>query len=1228
MEPRKTQTLIDLPRLYREIKSDVSKIGESLQPLAVNWGPLLDPTKELVVYLAKQLKEMSDKGDKDPSMDNFILEVVSALDKLKPVIEELSKGNRKIPQLMYSMHILLEHFPKLLMFFDKLHYHHTVRDALPKADELTLEFPEFVLAHLKKSLPQYDVFRVKLEKLYEQFDFLDGIEEFKKRSYIEKLAALVAFEELNKLLEIVLLGLNRISLLGGIREGYLLSRTLFKNSKYSKLNELSVNQLCEEFTRFYLQALAEVEIPLPPTQALYPFQNAILDQQNAMLAEHLGDVNVNKKIAYVKKTTKDTILRITDKELLAATKKNKANVALFLGFLNNKSELDIDVATKESFEQCLEHDKSFELDKDYVVRIDTILNNMKQTVAQLKAKAKTTQDYIELRIKNSEAKLDEVKIENPVEDQPSYTDIKNVLVDIYEQAKKINDLISGRDKKVNEKTESRIEKVLQVIYSQLEVMLDRNIYLQFIQRSTCEDGVKFVGDGWVKSIGASLHQVKKVFDRYKELKAYFSEPRRPSPHFDHSPKKGILEFAKKTQALAIVSKELVASIIDLEKDPFVKNLLSLSSIKQVIYQGAQIEVIEENSDELEDGQAWDIIEEAPKAITAVFSTLTNYYEENARKHLQTQFQISNTIKSIALIQRLQLEYDDLKKLPHNSIEVSTAQMSGFLLKNAANLHALLLMLADSYDAVSSLLGKEFSILIDEVNDAMEGLVLLCERIEIEFNLTQGYFTQRPLEGLFSEDLREVLKVNEIPEMLRKHSFHDLMVLCNSKLESSGFTFKKKYPFFSQRIEQLESLFSKAPLNTIKRNYIAYTLHKSREAWRHDKREQKQKAIQQISEHGSSFNNIINSAIAKLDTQLNANNLIRKFLLSKVLQTGVNIETLDSMVDKIALDPVDGKNIHLLYSDHCHGLMSTLHAETTSRADILTELELAISQLSEKRAQSYYFHVQSRRTELEATIQAYKDLNLFMRRPGTKVNTFKSESPVQFNLLVKYDKKLLEKLLQFTNQSFFLNNEKLIAGDVLPPVEELSPINAQDRLNQQTTLIDIRLQELTKTSYVTPIRAKKIALLNELATQLGAHTLTAALRKIQKNPLFSADYYLLHEGKTGKMVDRLTHLDMAKKDILKVIDLEILRLKNSRYETLYFFEKYRKSVIEERIQACLALKNAFKTTADGSRFNTVLATISNEHRTCLHKHEATLVNKLLNIEYTKDYAQPARKPLSL
>jgi hypothetical protein len=88
------------------------------------------------------------------------------------------------------------------------------------------------------------------------------------------------------------------------------------------------------------------------------------------------------------------------------------------------------------------------------------------------------------------------------------------------------------------------------------------------------------------------------------------------------------------------------------------------------------------------------------------------------------------------------------------------------------------------------------------------------------------------------------------------------------------------------------------------------------------------------------------------------------------------------------------------------------------------------------------------------------------------------------------------------------------------------------------------------------------------------------------------------------------------------------LKNSRYETLYFFEKYRKSVIEERIQACLALKNAFKTTADGSRFNTVLATISNEHRTCLHKHEATLVNKLLNIEYTKDYAQPARKPLSL
>ena len=489
-----------------------------------------------------------------------------------------------------------------------------------------------------------------------------------------------------------------------------------------------------------------------------------------------------------------------------------------------------------------------------------------------------------------------------------------------------------------------------------------------------------------------------------------------------------------------------------------------------------------------------------------------------------------------------------------------------------------------------------------------------------------------MENLFSEDLREVLKINQLPESVRKTSFHDLIMLCYKKLENNNYTFKdnEKYPFLFAIIEQQESLFLKAPLETIKRNYIFYSLHKSKEELRHIKAIESREVNRKKIEYSKYYNGLINSAIDKLNLQINANDIIKKTLLSKLMQQGADIESLDTKLNKIALDPTDRENMHLLYAGHCQLLMATLQAETATRDDILTELDQSIGKLSSKRAQTYYFFAQSRRTELEATIQAYKDLKLFMQRQGTKITQFKSESPVQYALLIKNDKQLLEKLLQFSNQSFFLKDEKLIAGDVSPQlVTELSPVNSQvnlDRQNSQNLLIDARLHELGSLSYrVTPIRAKKIALLNELSIQLETNTLTTALRSIQKNPRFSADYYLLHEGRTGKMVNQLSQLDMTKKDILQQITLELLRLKSLRCETMYFFVKSRKSVIEERIQACSALKQAINANVEGVSINAILSNLDVVHRACIHKHESALISKLLDAENTKACVLAGRIP---
>ena len=293
-----------------------------------------------------------------------------------------------------------------------------------------------------------------------------------------------------------------------------------------------------------------------------------------MLAEHLKHVERDKKIAFVKATTKTTILRITENELSAATKKHRDNVVNFQSHLKKNSVLDIEEGLKASFKKCSDENPKFALDEDYIKRINAIIADMKREIRHLETKAQNTQDYIQLRINDSKAKQAEDKDGQQEEKQNdlvnvSYTDIKNEMGDILKQAKEINSLISGRDKKINKATESKIEMALQFIYSQLEVMLDKNIYLQFIQRNGTHDlAVNFVGHGWVKSIGASLHQVKSVFAKYQELHAYFSERNLTTTYLIHTPKEGLLDFAKKTRELAIVSKQLVASIISLEKRSF------------------------------------------------------------------------------------------------------------------------------------------------------------------------------------------------------------------------------------------------------------------------------------------------------------------------------------------------------------------------------------------------------------------------------------------------------------------------------------------------------------------------------------------------------------------------------------------------------------------------------------------------------------------------------------
>jgi hypothetical protein len=1292
--------MLDIYKLSKLIVKDFKEISKSAAPIARNWATILEPLKKLTAYLGAQVSSMADEENPDPSWKNVSAKANLIIKKLEPIITTLSEEKLAVAPMLHELHVILEQVPGLFATFGKLQLHNNVeKQMLHLVDQLKLEdtngpdFPNFVLEQLETHFPQFKSFKEGIEIQYLKFRELDNLADFSRLSVFQKMALLTAMQEFNNVIQALYLELNRISLNFGIKKGYLLQRPIFNDKT------ITINSLCQDFTAFYKKAIVKAKVAPQSNDSFYPLQGKIIQQQIAMLEQHMRGEALAEDILKTKIHGYESIIKLLNIKIPRLKETDQPSAARFMEFFSesysNDPKQDPDTAFKKAYGRLTGAFLKGKLNDKLKTQITLIITETNEAVAQAKIKAEYKEKYLKIRIKHS---LDEYPEYNHASVAQSSDDnivvvpaatklatATNILMNIFQQLKESKALIDTRssDKlaatitlqlqaalknpnitsverdnishflnnfsglvKNNKNKMSKIikeclaqckkenldftlnEKLLQEIFSpptfslmttietavkyidgQLATMLDEGIYAQFIALQS--DGPEnFNSNGWIKNTGLTLAKLKEALAKYKELSAYLQTGNMKKMEGVAAGDQ-LISFANVSLELSVLTKDLLSQYITLENDPYVKTLLSVPGLKQMLFPGSAISDPVENPEPNLENQANN---QPDEPLDKVFNIASALFEKAAVKYIYAQdARIHDTISAMARIKNLTNEYQKLKRQPTNKIYLSNTKIFGFVLTHTVDLFPLMHELPSALNAIKSVSKKELSVFANQLNLALRDLVLMFNRIEIEFNLAPGYFTKRSLNGLLSSDMQQLLHLNQLPNRYSQSSLDDLIAVVYENLEKLNYSVpeQERYPFTNTVIAQEQQLYHSTQDHTLRHDYIKYFLNHSKKTSIRESTLRTQTSTAKNKLQADQINALINANIQQLNNERDANQTILKALLQKLTQNDSSLETLTTKLSQMGRNETDRDYIYLLYRGHSKKLMETLAVKSATRADLLHELDISIAKLSQKRTQNYYFFAKSRRTHLENTIEAYQQLKQFLKHQGSKVTDFAEEQPYLYKLLVDHDKPLLERLLKQSEESFCLKDEKRITGDVYPsPEPALDKATFAAIKNYQNSVMAARISELkSPVWFVTSTRAKKIELLIALTEHLKDKSLERSLAIISKDKILGSDFYLLHEGKTGKMLKVLSQSTLSKKDMIDEIKVEIARLQQQRHNRFYFSEKSKKSIIESRIQACTELAKLLEKSKVQTNISEAIEFLDPKHRKILLAHETKLLEQL-------------------
>lgn len=175
---------------------------------------------------------------------------------------------------------------------------------------------------------------------------------------------------------------------------------------------------------------------------------------------------------------------------------------------------------------------------------------------------------------------------------------------------------------------------------------------------------------------------------------------------------------------------------------------------------------------------------------------------------------------------------------------------------------------------------------------------------------------------------------------------------------------------------------------------------------------------------------------------------------------------------------------------------------------------------------------------------------------------KAKSGDLYNFGLSHYRSMYEKVKAIDKAPGFLRGHRVVGDE---------PVNMQPAapaLNDLIDMVESRKKELTaelsNRVVFTSTKKKKIILLDELNTSMKTMSYAAAMESVRAK--HADTYYLLFEGRTGKLIKNIEIGSYAKADIQKMITVEIDRLKLAKDKPYTFFAAARRKTLQSRIDA--------------------------------------------------------------
>lgn len=776
-------------------------------------------------------------------------------------------------------------------------------------------------------------------------------------------------------------------------------------------------------------------------------------------------------------------------------------------------------------------------------------------------------------------------------------DIDRLKLEIYgpqKPEKPVGEQKKEDDKKEEKPGPSSIEIYMSKLDNKLKEMLDPYIYQEFFTdkpikplnlnadnkhapkpaESALAAPRNKPSEAWIQHLGSSIVNINRVIATHKTKTPEEEGKRAATAALD------LIQTADKLKKSFSQLTDTTIAFSQLKNDPFIQDVVTI--VVDTFDPVRKVKIPNEL-----------VIPNANKqsGLYGILNRFEDFYKTHSSRYPQGKKSNEAVTKAIhATIASL----DAFKRYnPDQLHSLSSLEYISFAIKNKDLLFTELLgNLMQGLFALIEMSREFYLHMCQEINLFLRDLYLVLDKLEMQFYLKEGYIS----------DLR----------IFGGQSLNNLVQAFNKTVESINFEFKpeERYPYTEKILEQRKALLGHTK-SKVEYDFIEKRAKDAAEKLATERA--LQKTIRLIITHyNNSGLNIETLALidGRLDELRRESSRCKESSLVKIKKIKLleklrkiyletpkkhklsNFIQSNTQIDKL-LDDEDvfqtREDIHLLFEGRTGNILKQLRAFGTTKNDLINKIDLRIELLKQQREEKFWFSAQSKRTIVENTIYAYQQLQVILKQKGYNFNEafdrLKINDLDSYNVLYQNEKPFLHEMLYLDEYVLSSKTQKKTvdfipapkAAAINPPVA-LGDMKAVPPANMDpyaTGLIETRINdlivELKKAWFFTSTKENKIKVLEALKLNLTTMPLEKALKAIRENAQTNDIYYLLYEGRTGAMMKSVHLNTLSINDIIHHIDLELIRLKELRYESLNYSSQQRKKDLEECIYCLTELK---------------------------------------------------------